>query len=407
MSLEKFANIYKENGFEINVDNKNINIVYDKIDINVSIDDDWVKSINEFFKAKQYTYISENRVLIGYRFAEFQILQLDTGFMVRPEYIYSDSKGNKVKINSASREFVLSMACAKPSDQYFNIIRNRLNRRIERHREKAIRLRFWFEDLLLIPHTARFEVSRKQDAEKLLDLARKRIKATLFKIAYSNNECWELKEYIKSNIFMSTKSSLEANTLIPNAVYNDDIVSYYKLAKASQFANQAFLSYYNILEYFFLRVSDMEILDKVRSHINSLDFVTDYKNINKLISIVKKHDISSDETEMLKSVLNKYINEDELICYINEIETDAGKKIYSENKKFIFGEKLSIRLDKGHAISNSAKVIKHIRNSLVHSSDKYSREECYLPFSESESIVHEYLPLIKYMVERVIFSTAE
>lgn len=52
-------------------------------------------------------------------------------------------------------------------------------------------------------------------------------------------------------------------------------------------------------------------------------------------------------------------------------------------------------------------MIKQIRNALVHSSDKYNREDCFMPFSESESVVISYVPIIKYLAEKVIFSTAE
>lgn len=78
--------------------------------------------------------------------------------------------------------------------------------------------------------------------------------------------------------------------------------------------------------------------------------------------------------------------------------------MYSKPKEEVFGERLSIRLEEGHTIGNTAKVIKHIRNSLVHSSDKYTREECVVPFSESETIVTKYIPIVKFLAEKVIFA---
>ena len=58
-------------------------------------------------------------------------------------------------------------------------------------------------------------------------------------------------------------------------------------------------------------------------------------------------------------------------------------------------------------IGNTAKVIKHIRNSLVHSSDKFTREECVVPFSESESIVTRYIPIVKFLAEKVIYANGQ
>ena len=61
-------------------------------------------------------------------------------------------------------------------------------------------------------------------------------------------------------------------------------------------------------------------------------------------------------------------------------------------------------MEVGHTISNTAKIIKHIRNSLVHSSDKYTREKCLILFSENESIVFNYIPIIQFLAEKVIFA---
>jgi hypothetical protein len=110
---------------------------------------------------------------------------------------------------------------------------------------------------------------------------------------------------------------------------------------------------------------------------------------------------SSDETEMLMRVLRKYVDEEELIEFISSSEDDAEEKIYTKSRE-VFGEKLHIQLRPDHAISNTAKLIKHIRNALVHSSDRYSRDDCHIPLTESEDIVREYIPLIRYLSEKVI-----
>ena len=109
---------------------------------------------------------------------------------------------------------------------------------------------------------------------------------------------------------------------------------------------------------------------------------------------------------MLRDVLLKFVPEEDFIEFIELREKAVGEKIYSGAKQKIFGEQLAVRLEKGHALANTASLLKHIRNALVHSSDRYTRDDCFLPFSESEEIVVKYLPLIKYMAEKVIFATA-
>lgn len=125
------------------------------------------------------------------------------------------------------------------------------------------------------------------------------------------------------------------------------------------------------------------------------------------MSVLQKHERNLDETSMLKRVLTKFIDEEELIGFITDLEDKTKEKIFSKPKDEIFGERISIKLEIGHAIANTSKIIKHIRNSLVHSSDKYTREECVTPFSESESIVIKYIPVIKYLAEKIIYANAK
>ena len=155
------------------------------------------------------------------------------------------------------------------------------------------------------------------------------MKACLFKLAFAYNECWELRASIKSKGLSLSVPEDEHDKSIPIATYIDELVTFYKIAKSSQFPNQAFLSYYHILEYHFLRVSDEIIHSEMKSQINSISFKSDYKNVSKLIAIIKKHDNTADETEMLKAVLIKYVSEEDLIEFLQSLEKDADEKIYS------------------------------------------------------------------------------
>ncbi|ENP8365102.1 hypothetical protein ACEH99_002565 [Vibrio vulnificus] len=409
MTIEKFLYIYESNGFETEVDGDLIKLKFNEVTFYFTLDDDWKKKINSYYKAQQYQFDEEKQRLTAYRKVEFRIVRLDPAFFPRAEHEFSDECNNTVRVNSASQEFVLALLGSNKGETITTIVKKRLQRKVERpinHPKNEIRIRI--EDLLVIPMTASYCVCRKIDSKKLIEQGYKKIKSCLFKLSYMNNECWELKESIKTSTgTISLDNGDNLDTSIPRAYYSEDLVSYYKVAVSSQYPSQAFLSYYHILEYHFLRVSEQMVFDKVKSHVNNLNFVADYQHINKLLSIIKSSDITNDETEMLKLVLKKYVDEEDLISHIKDIESKSNSAIYSKGKKNIFGASFSIRLEQGHALSNIGAVIKHIRNALVHSSDKYSREDCFLPFSESESTVIEYLPIVKFLAEQVIFSTAE
>lgn len=408
MSLEKFADVYRDNGFAVDIENNDLLLELGETKIRVAIEDEWRSAMNAFFKAKQYSFDATKRILVGYKSVEFHLLRLDSGFSSRPDHEFSDVKGHIFRLSQATPEFIFAMLNSTTGKRQIEVVKRRIMRRAEIRRQRNdgfIHMRI--DDILVMPNTARYIVPRKLTPEALETKGRERIKACLFKLAHSGNECWGLWETIRANGTRPTLSEEATDKSIPRANYNDDLVSFYKVAKSSLFPNQGFLSYYHILEYFFLRVADEIIHTSLKAQINSPSFSASYESINKLLSIVAKVDNTSDETEMLKAVLNKYVPEDDLIDYILTIEKETGEKLYSDTKREVFGEKATIRLEKGHAISNTAKIIKHIRNALVHSSARYSRENCFLPFSESETVVEQYIPIVKFLAEKVIFATAE
>lgn len=408
MSLEKFADIYRNNGFAVDIDGNDLLLELDGIKVRVAVEEEWRSAMTFFFKAKQYSFDTTKRMLTGYKSVEFQLLRLDSGFSSRPDHEFTDAKGHTFRLSQATPEFILSALSSTIGKRQIEIVKRRITRRAEvrKHRSDGY-IPMRIDDILIMANTARYIVPRKLSLDLIETRGRERIKACLFKLAHSGNECWGLWESIRANGTRPTLSEETTDKSIPRANYNDDLVSFYKVAKSSQFPNQGFLSYYHILEYFFLRVADEIIHTSLKAQINSPSFSASYESINKLLSIVANVDNTSDETEMLKAVLIKYVPEDDLIDYIVIIEKETGEKLYSDNKREVFGEKATIRLEKGHAISNTAKVIKHIRNALVHSSDRYSRENCFLPFSESETVVEQYIPIVKFLAEKVIFATAE
>ncbi len=409
MSMEQFSDLFRAVGFQVLVEEDQLKFETDGHKFRVEIDAEWRSAIDDFYKAKQYTFYEDRRLLTAYKSIEVQLAKIDASSTSRPDHEFSDDKGNSVRISQASHEFCISLLASNGTQKPLEIVKRRFLRRVDIRkpdREGYIKI-FRFDELFLVPVTARYFIPRKIAPELLLERALRAIKGSLFSLSYSLGECWELRERILSIGSTIPFAFEEPEFKIPKAVYSDDLVTFYKVARSSVFPNQEFLSYYHIIEYHFLRVSDEILHTSVKSLINSPSFNTSYKNVNKLISVLKKNDNSSDETEMLKAVLKKFVDEDDLIEHVGSLEKQAGKQVYTETKKMVFGEGASIRLEKGHALNSTARVIKQVRNALVHSSDRYNREDCFMPFSESESIVISYIPIIKFLAERIIFSTAE
>ena len=194
----------------------------------------------------------------------------------------------------------------------------------------------------------------------------------------------------------------------PKIKINPHLLKFYQLASSTEFESHKFLSYYHILEYFYLSVSDQNLYDKLSRRINEPKFRTTSQNLDKLIQDINSHKTENDETEMLKSVLTKYINEDELIDFIKEYEILIGDNIYTK-KKVIFGNEISgTNLQAGHVFGPISKHIKTVRNGLVHSSDRHERKDRFIPYSKSSmDTVKIQIPVLKFLAEKIIISTAE
>ena len=409
MSLTKFSSTLQDLGCQVEIEASKLLIDIDESKFLISVDDDWEKTINGFYRARQYEFNEESRILTANKFVEFQLTRLSPDYFQRPDFEFTNKREERVTLKKPSYIYMLSIYSSKLYSDFFESTKRRVKRRYKLRMKGKTRdrLRMPIEDLLLSPYTATFFPKRKLPKDKLISVGREKIKGCLFSLAYSKNECWEIIDDIKTGPLYYVEPVSEDDQLyIPAVKYEEDLVSYYKVAKSSQFPSQAFLSYYHILEYNFLRVTDEILFNSVKAQLNRPNFRATYDNVNKLLAVVKKHHKTHDETEMLKAVLSKYVPEEELIDFLMGLEDNIGDKIYSQSKETIFGEKMNIRIEPGHALSNSAKIIKHIRNSLVHSSDRYNREDCFIPFSETESTIMQYIPIVKYLAEKVLFSTA-
>jgi hypothetical protein len=408
VSLTKFGERLEKLGCTVAVNGATLELDIDDFEIKIDFDDELLKSIRGFYRARQYQFNADRRMLSGNKFVEFQVTKLDPGFTFKPYHLFTDAKENKVILSPASNEYLLSYFESDVYEETFHFIKSRIERRFSRRQPKrGRRANFRADDLFLNHNTITYHPKRKIDREKLIEVGLEKIRACLFNLTYSKNESWEVRDDIKSNGFRYRLVDEETELDIPSANYDPLIVSHYKVAKSSIFPGQVYLSYYHILEHFFLRVADEELFQAARSQLNEPEFKATYENVTKLLASVKKNDNTGDEKKMLRAVLFKYVPEEDYIEFVNELESSIESKIITEKNLKVFGDTFSIKMEKGHALSNTASLLKHIRNSIVHSSDRYTREDCYQPFSESEEVVSRYIPIIQFMAEKVIFSTAE
>ncbi|MEH6797950.1 MAG: hypothetical protein V7681_01455 [Halopseudomonas sabulinigri] len=412
MSLNNIAKRLNELGCKAIVKEKCIVLDVGNSKLDVRVDAEWEKAINSYYKARQYSFDSSNRILTSNRSAEFLTVRLDPGFFYKVSHTFKDQKENTIILSHPSTEYKLAYFESDRYEKAFDRIINRAERRyanFNREGTSSRRVSYRLEDLFFNFHTIKYVAKRKPREKSILDVAIDPVKACLFALAYRKHESWELSHEIKAKGLIYPRAEDEAggDLEIPRASYDDAAVTFYKVAKSSQFPSQVFLAYYHILELHFLRVADESLFNAVCAQLNNPDFRSTYDNVTKLLAAIKRNDKSSSEKEMLLAVLRKYVAEEEFIEFISSFEASHGENMFTKNKKQIFGEKHTISLIKGNSLNSAALIIKHIRNALVHSSDKYAREDCFLPLSESEDDVVKFIPIVQFMAERVIFSTAK
>jgi hypothetical protein len=317
-----------------------------------------------------------------------------------------ESGGVYVEIDKASMEFINFF---RFEDAYLqqSIERMRMDFEFGLDRKKKLT----FQEVIFKPLTIKVHNLHKPNAEAALEASLPIVDVCLFELPYLKNitlaleEEWPRRQPRKSPFVYG--ESIAGNQLpLKKVLYTPDIIRFYLRGMSSADPVNEFLSFYQVLEYFFVSVSDEHLYQKLAQHINDPKLSSSPTYLDQIIQEVLEHKSETDETEMLKSVLCKFVDEKGLIEFIKAYETYLGETPFTK-KHVVFGEELEVKLALGHTCGNIAKRIKTIRNALVHSSDRYERKERYIPSATAEKLIQREIPLLKYVAERVIIASAK
>ncbi len=316
-----------------------------------------------------------------------------------------DSDEIYVEIDEASMSFINFF---RFEEAYLQISIDRINRNaifMDKRRKQKL------QDVLYRPLTIKVYNLHKTSTETALDASIPIVDACLFELPYLKNvvitlqEEWPRKQ---PKIAPFRYDELNSGNELPlrHVQYNSDTIRFYQRGMNSTDPVNAYLSFYQILEYFFVSISDEQLYSKLARYINDPKLSATPTNLDRIIQEVTEHKGETDETEMLKNVFTKFIDETDLIDFIRSYEKYLGDNLYTK-KRVLFGVELEAKLVSGHTSGNIAKRIKTIRNALVHSSDRYERKERYIPSLQAENLIRLEIPLLKFIAEKVIVSSAK
>lgn len=361
----------------------------------VGFKDSEVAEYSKYAKARSKHYDSVGRTLTVNSSYEVSLISMKPFWRANAGYKLSDAKGNAVVIGPPSMAFKAAFIESDDFVSFFHATQQ--NKRIDSYTYPLD-----LDEFIWIPMTARYISKARKLPSDFAAIANEKIRASLFKLTVDREEV--LQVYSPKNKGLTFKRASTPDDTIPRAKFDPIPCNYYKIGAATPFSGQQFLAFYHVLEYYFLTVSESRLHERLKAVINDPNFVADTGGVDKVVSTVRRQSSESDETELLRAVLDRYVSEEELLQFVAEIETQVGDKIYSKHR-VVLGEKLQGIVPE-HAISHAAKILKHVRNAIVHASDRYKRSERFVPLTDSDRVVEGYVPLVRFFAERVIYGTA-
>lgn len=322
---------------------------------------------------------------------------------------------------------------SKPSDEYlifllFNLHKNdvtySLKRGITGHRLRRIydrqeenQMELFNRSILnlikeIIPRLETIQIESKSDCD--LEKYEKLLYAFIFNLGYNKDVTFMplrfLNEFIQPYRIGRLRRTLTGDMEAPKRTYSNELILHYQKGVSSESIDHQFLSFYHVLEHFYEKVYNDDILSKVRNELTKPSFsYKRTKDLNSLIGIIQKRlkykneEFLINELEALELTLRKYIPDlSELKEHINDYNTELIQYFKANTVPFSNGNKVNFDSENENEIyKNLAKRIYVTRNCIVHS--KETDKIKYVPFKDDKDLLNENY-LLRIISEIVIIN---
>lgn len=370
--------------------------------LRVTFPSHWEEAFWKYQRARSLSFNDETRRLQYNASYEAHLTALSspltTYLPTQDTLTLTDLDGSYVTLGPASYLYSLAHFASPAYDRYFQSLA------IQRMFDSAISER-GIDNFLWRRRTILYKARGRATPTDLAGIAEGKMRASLFKWAVELDLCFDLWRPPATGQRVKVPVLPDTSERIPRVNYDEHAVTYYKIAKSTLFPGQSFLAYFNTLEYFFLTTAEADLHTRLATVLNDTRFCANTRGLDKIVSLIRSQDARNDETELLRNVIVRFVKEKELLSFISSVERESGSKIYT-SKRTAFGENLQIPNIEEQVLGNTARALKIIRNAIVHSSDRYKREDRYIPLGESENVVVDYIPLIRFIAEKAIYGSA-
>lgn len=230
-------------------------------------------------------------------------------------------------------------------------------------------------NILARPTTIQVSEMQAASIEEALHLSTELIESSLFLLAYEYElpivlaDSWPQSRFEKhKEKTQRIASRTEAvDLIIPAGAFRTDLVRLYQAGISSQIPTQQFISFYQILEYFFDEMRRSKLYDQLGAIIQNGNGDTK-QTLPRIVETVESSEENDDIVPLLETLLRQHMGD----TYADTVSVLANR-------------------------------LRTIRDSIVFA----GLDRHHLPFPvDSEAVIRD-VPLIKFLAERVILTTAE
>jgi hypothetical protein len=199
----------------------------------------------------------------------------------------------------------------------------------------------------------------------------------------------------------------------PRKIYDPTVVSYYQMARTTENPSLKFLSFYQILEFFF----NVDYYDSMMNNIKeklahpSFSYTND-KSIQELISLInnqfrtnKSPKTKTEQERLITLLLKNFEDFSSLTDQLNILDTTLIDHYLKNQVTFCNGKTIDFNnSDRQQICEKLASRIYNIRNAIVHS--KEDNDNRFIPFRHDKELFRE-MPLIQLLSEEVIIKNSQ
>lgn len=209
------------------------------------------------------------------------------------------------------------------------------------------------------------------------------------------------------------KSTIEENTKLgfPKFQYDKEPMSLYWYAKSNNDKPLfQFLSYYQVIEYYYPIYSSVAAKKKIQNFIKSPKFNADRdKDISSILNLIKigaGGKAFGSEKEQLKSTLEGATDNNDLRTFF--IQDEERKLFFEKNKtKGFIAQKITINNPTADLVEEVAQRIYEIRCKIVHSKSSSEDFDIILPFSSNVKKIHHDIELAEFIARKVLIGNSK